>query len=133
MIVVDTDVIAAFWIRTVQTPVAMQVRRRDPVWAAPVLWRSEFRSVLRQYMQAGHMTYTDALWIAEKAEADIRAKEYVVKTADVLRLVDDTGHSSCDCEFVALAETLGVPFVTGDTEIARIFPDVAVAVEEFVG
>ena len=133
MIVVDTDVIAAFWIRTVRTPVALQVRRRDPAWAAPLLWRSEFRSVLRHYIQAGHMTYADAVWIGEKAEADMRGREYAVKTPDVLQIVRRTGHSSYDCEYVALAETLGVPLVTGDGKIARLFPDVAVAVEDFVG
>ena len=112
---------------------ALQVRRRDPVWAAPLLWRSEFRSVLRQYMQAGHMTYADVVWMAEKAEADMRGKEYAVKTRDVLQLVRRTGHSSCDCEYVSLAEALGLPLVTGDGKIARLFPDVAVAVEDFVG
>ncbi|HUF10543.1 MAG TPA: type II toxin-antitoxin system VapC family toxin [Rhodothermales bacterium] len=131
MIVVDTDVIAAFWIRGPRTPAALGARRRDPDWAAPVLWRSEFRSVLRQYMLAGHIGYSDAVWIADKAEASMRGKEYTVATASVLKLVERTGHSSYDCEFVALADAMGLHLVTGDGKIARVFPDVAVSLEEF--
>lgn len=133
MIVVDTDVIAAFWIRTARTPTAVRVRRQDPAWAAPILWRSEFRSVLRQYLAAGHVGYADALWIANKVERSMRSNEYAVDTADVLKLVDRTGHSSYDCEFVALAQALGVPLVTGDVRLMHLFPGTAVKMDDFVG
>lgn len=132
MIVADTDLIAAFWIKTTRTDDALEVRRRDPDWVAPVLWRSEFRSVLRQYMQAGYVSYADAVAISEKAERDMSGKEYAVGTSAVLKFVDRTGHSSYDCEFVALAEALAVPLVTGDRKIAKLFPTVAVAIEDFV-
>jgi len=131
MIVVDTDVIAAFWIKSIRTPGALKVRRQDPDWVAPLLWRSEFRSVLRQYVVAGHMGYADAVWIAEKAERTMRGKEYMVKTSAVLKLVERTGHSSYDCEYVALAEAERLRLVTGDRNIARLFSDVAVLLEDF--
>jgi len=133
MIVVDADVIAAFWIKTARTPFAIKVRRRDPDWIAPVLWRSEFRSILRQYMVAGHMGYSDAVWIAEKAERTMRGKEYAVEPDSVLKLVERTGHSSYDCEYVTLAEAQKLPLVTGNRKLARLFPDVAVLLEDFVG
>ena len=132
MIVVDTDMIAAFWIRTARTPHAVEARRRDPDWVAPVLWRSEFRSVLRQYLRAGHMSYADAVWIADKAESAMRGKEYTVETTLVLKLVERTHHSSYDCEYVALAEAEGLRLVTGDRKVARLFPNVAVRLEDFV-
>ena len=132
MIVVDTDVIAAYWILTPRTADAMRARRKDPDWITPVLWRSEFRSVLRQHMQAGGMRYSDAVWIAEKAERTMFGKEYEVLSTDVLRLVERTGHSSYDCEYVALAETAGLRLVTGDRELPRTFPSVAVLLEDFV-
>ena len=132
MIVVDTDVIAAFWIKSTRTHDALRVRRRDADWIAPVLWRSEFRSVLRQYILAGHIGYADAVWIAEKAETTMRGKEYTVGTDAVLKLVEQSHHSSYDCEYVALAEAEGLRLVTGDRTVARLFPRVAILLEVFV-
>ena len=131
MIVVDTDVIASFWIKMPRTERAHGARRRDADWIVPVLWRSEFRSVLRQYLLRGLLGFADALWIAEKAEGMMAGSEYVVRSADVLKLVERSGHSSYDCEFVALAEAEGVQFVTGDRAVARLFPDTAVLLEDF--
>ena len=132
MIVVDTDVIASFWIKSTRTHAALRVRRRDADWIAPVLWRSEFRSVLRQYILAGHIGYADAVWIAEKAETTMRGKEYTVGTDAVLKLVEQSHHSSYDCEYVALAEAEGLRLVTGDRTVARLFPRVAILLEVFV-
>jgi predicted nucleic acid-binding protein len=56
-----------------------------------------------------------------------------VPAGHVLRLVDETGHSAYDCEYVALAQRLGVPLVTGDRQLARQFPETAALMETFVG
>jgi len=132
VIVVDTDVVSAFWIRGGRTSVARQARKRDGDWVVPPLWRSEFRSVLRQYLVGGYVSLGQALWFAEKAEADLRGRERATGTADVLRLVERTGHSAYDCEYVALAEAEGVRLVTGDRRVVERFPDVAVLLEDFV-
>ena len=58
---------------------------------------------------------------------------YEIHVADVLKLVETTGHSSYDCEYVALAQSLGVPLVTGGTNLADAFPDIAVLLEDFAG
>ena len=131
MIVVDTDVVAAFWIKGTRTAAARRVRKRDGDWAVPPLWRSEFRSVLRQYLVGGHVTVSQALWFAEKAEADLHGREHPVETAAVLGLVGRTDHSAYDCEYIALAEAEGVRLVTGDRAVARLFPTVAVFLEDF--
>lgn len=132
MIVVDTDVIASFWIKTVRTPAAHHARRRDPDWIAPILWRSEMRSVLRQHLIRGMLSVADTLWIAEKAEAMMEGHEYGVLSSDVLKLVNFTEHSSYDCEYVALAQAEGLRLVTGDKRLARLFLDTAVLLEDFV-
>jgi predicted nucleic acid-binding protein len=132
MIVVDNDVISYFWLDASRTEAARAARKRDRDWSAPQLWRSEFRNVLYQHMRHRGLSLQDALQIAEQAEADLAADAYPVDTADVLRLVDTTGHSAYDCEYVALAQQLGVTFVTGDTDLPTLFPETAVLLEDFV-
>ena len=60
MIVVDTEVIANFWLPTTRSAAARGARRRDAQWAVPRLWRSEFCSVLRQYMLQSDLAYAEA-------------------------------------------------------------------------
>lgn len=132
MIVVDTDVIANFWLPTTRSAAARGARRRDAQWAVPRLWRSEFCSVLRQYMLQSDLAYAEALWYATRAEHLMRRGEHEVSFETVLKLVEQTKHSSYDCEYVALARQLGVLLVTGDTDLASRFPDDAVLMEDFV-
>ncbi len=133
MIVVDNDVISYFWLEiSDRSPVARRARARDSDWAVPYLWRSEFRNVLRHYIRLDVIGYAEALWYARKAEADLRGNEHPVATAAVLKLVEQTGHSAYDCEYVALAQQLNVKLVTGDRDVARLFPNTAVLLEDFV-
>lgn len=83
-------------------------------------------------MIAGYMSEEDASQISRAAERDMAGREYGVQTEVVLRHVNRTGHSSYDCEFVALAQGLGVRLVTGDRKLAEIFPEFATTLEEFV-
>jgi predicted nucleic acid-binding protein len=41
--------------------------------------------------------------------------------------------SAYDCEFVALAQDLRVPFVTADRQVLAAFPATAVSPTDFVG
>ena len=49
MIVADTNVISYLLLPTGFSEQASQLYRIDPDWAAPELWRSEFRNVLALY------------------------------------------------------------------------------------
>lgn len=133
MIVVDNDVISYFWIRmdTGRASLAKDARKRDADWVAPRLWHSEFRNVLRSYMAGGYMTLNEALEYARLAEEDLQKSTHPVPTPRVLELVDETGHSAYDCEYVALARELNLPFVTGDEALADQFSDTAILLEAF--
>jgi len=99
----------------------------DPDWAAPVLWRSEFRNILAGYLRRGKLTFEQAHALQSEAEDLLSGAEYEVDSRSVLELVRDSECSAYDCEFVALAKTLGTKLVTMDGKVLRSFPDIAVA------
>jgi predicted nucleic acid-binding protein len=122
VIVVDVNVLAYLLIPGKFTAAAEQLLQEDPSWAVPRLWRSELRNVLASYLRADQMDLADAALIFQRAAELIGAEEYEVETTDVLRLSQQSRCSAYDCEYVALAEFLGLTLVTADTQIANAFP-----------
>ena len=126
MIVVDTNVLAHLLLSTTDTSPARGLFEQDSEWAAPVLWRSEFRNVLAGYMRRGLQSLEEVCVIQREAERILSGREYRVASGPVLDLVAASTCTAYDCEFVALALRLGVPLVTCDQQILRDFPEVAV-------
>lgn len=132
MIVADSNLIAYLLIQGNQTALAEAVLKKDPAWTAPLLWRSEFRNILALYMRQNQLTLTDALYYMEEAEALLHGNEYEVKSAPVLTLAAQSGRSAYDCEFINLAQLLGVHLVTSDGQLLRAFPGIAVSMADFL-
>ena len=132
MIVVDSNVIAYCWINGDRTPLVHGLRRRDPQWHAPVLWRSEMRNILAGYWRDRSLTETESRQVMAKAEAGMAGREHHISSESVFAIVGSTRLSAYDCEFVALAIALGVRLVTEDRAILAAKPDLACSVEQFV-
>lgn len=131
MIVVDTNVVAYLLIPGDHTEAARATLMRDAAWAAPTLWRSEFRNVLALYMRKRHMTLQQALEVQHTAEDLLAGREYAVESGPVLEYAAASGRSSYDCEFVALARALEIPLVTSDRQVLASFPDTAVSLTTY--
>jgi len=131
MIVVDTNVVAYLLIPGEHTDVARAVFARDPVWAAPLLWRSELRNVLAPYLRRGDMDVVHATMVQALAEECLLGREHVMESAAVLELANTSGRSAYDCEFVMVARVLRVPLVTFDRQLLRTFPETAVSASVF--
>lgn len=126
MIVVDTNVIAYLYLPGEFTSQAEALLERDAEWAAPLLWRSEFRNILAGCMRRKTLTFDQARALQAEAQSLMAGQEHEVDSQRVLELVRDSDCSAYDCEFAALALHLGVKLVTMDAKLLAAFPKVAV-------
>ena len=131
MIVADTNLMVYLLLPGERTEDAERAYQRDAEWVAPLLWRPEFRNVLALYMRQGLLPLPRALTLMRRAEEMMNGREYAVSSEQILPLVDHSTCSAYDCEFVALAQDLGVPLVTADQRIWQAFPDTAQSLDAF--
>ena len=127
MIVVDSNVLACRYLPGPHTEAAERLYQQDAEWHAPILWRSQYRNILAGYMRRGSLTFEQALAIQHEAESLLNGAEHEADSRRVLELVKESDCSAYDCEFVALAMTLGVKLVTMDAKLLKAFPKYAVA------
>ncbi|OGD10426.1 MAG: DNA-binding protein [Candidatus Aminicenantes bacterium RBG_13_62_12] len=132
MIVVDTNIIAYLFINGKHSSSAERIFKKDPRWTAPLLWRSELRSVLVKCLRKGFFDLDEAIRISHEAEFLMSGGEYSVSSPDVLSLAAGSRISAYDAEFVALARKLGVPLVTLDKSILGAFSNTALSPEKFL-
>ena len=131
MIVVDTNIIGALYLSSDRSTQAERALRKDPYWAAPIRWRSEFRNVLAHYLHRNLLSLEDTIQFMDEAVSLMKDREYEINSYHVLNLVVSSTCSAYDCEFVSLAQDLAVPLVTVDSQILRQFPSTATSLEAF--
>jgi predicted nucleic acid-binding protein len=131
MIVADTNLIAYLMIEGDFTPQAELVYQFDSNWVAPYLWRSKFRNILALYLRKDYLSMAEAKTIMAQAEALMKNKEFELDSTSILKMIWNSTLSAYDCEYVVLAEKLGVNLITNDRKILKSFPDLAVSLESY--
>ncbi|MCD6118101.1 type II toxin-antitoxin system VapC family toxin [bacterium] len=132
MIVVDTNIISYLFIKGEKTEAVKQVLLKDSNWVSPILWRSEFRSVLSLYLRKEYIDLSQANYLMGEAESLMLSSEYHVISSEVLEMLTKTNLSAYDCEFVALAKELGVHLITSDKKILKEVPAIALSINDFL-
>ena len=127
MIVVDTNVLAHLYLPGEYTAAAETLLEQDSDWAAPILWRSEFRNILARYLRRKAITFEQANSLQREAESLLEGTEFEVESIAVLELVRDSDCSAYDCEFIALAMKLDTKLITMDKKLLRAFPKRTIA------
>ena len=122
MIVVDSNVLAYLYLPGEHTAAAEALLVKHSDWAAPVLWRSEFRNILAGYMRRKTLTLAQACELQSEAEGLLLGSEFEVDSEAVLELVRDSDCSAYDCEFIALAIKLDTTLFTMDKKLLQAFP-----------
>jgi predicted nucleic acid-binding protein len=125
MIVVDTNVIAYLMLPGDLTAAAEALLESEPNWAAPPLWKSEFRNILAGYMRRGTLSLQQSTEIQTAAEDLLAGNEFKLESKAILQLVAQSRCSAYDCEFVALAQQLECVLYTLDTKVLNAFPETA--------
>jgi predicted nucleic acid-binding protein len=132
MIVADTNIISYLLLPTSYSNSVDDLYKQDSNWAAPTLWKSEFRNVLALYLRKRIITLEKALQLQETAESIMVNSEFDVSSSRVLALVEESNCSSYDCEFVALAHHLNTQLITQDKKILKEFPSTAISIADFL-
>jgi predicted nucleic acid-binding protein len=127
VIVVDASILVYLFVAGVGSARAERVLRNDPAWAAPLLWRSEFRNAVLGIVRRRGLPRQDGVQAMREAEAWMRGREYAVVSDHVFELALSSGCSAYDCEYVAAAVDLGVSLVTSDRQVLSAFPRTAVS------
>lgn len=132
MIVVDTNIISYLYLPTKYSDLAELLLKREPQWAAPLLWKSEFRNVLSGYLRKDLLDFDSILIILQEAEDLMSYQEYQISSLQILKLVSESDCSANDCEFISLADQLKTELVTEDKKILRNFPKIAFSLEAYL-
>ena len=122
MIVVDTNILAYRWLPSPQGPLIEKLLTIDAEWAAPPLWRSEFRNLLAGLIRSGKISMSEAEAALHKAKNCLIAGEHTVSDHAVMTLVSQSRCTAYDCEFAALAVALDTVLVTEDKALLNAFP-----------
>lgn len=129
MIVVDSNILAYLYLPGPFTPATEALLQSEPQWAAPVLWRSEFRNILAGYLRRNMLSFEQVCSIQAEAESLMAGLEYEVPSSEVLELVRQSNCSAYDCEFVALAMRMNTKLVTLDRKVLGAFTQCCVALD----
>jgi len=133
VIVVDATVVAHLLFGGACERQARALLVRDPDWVAPRVWRTAFRELLVVYRQRRGLAAGVALQLAADAERVLRGADYEVDLARVLAVAERTARCAMDCEHLALAHELGVPYVTADRDLAAAMGEGTVWLGEMRG
>ena len=132
MIVVDTNTIAYLYLPTDYTSDVEALLEKDPIWTAPLLWRSEFRNILALYIRKNIIDLDTALQMQAQAERQLAGHEYRVHSTAVLSLASESGCSAYDCEFISIAKSLNLKCITADKKLIAAFPDIAMTAKAYL-
>jgi predicted nucleic acid-binding protein len=131
VIVVDTNLVLGLLLRTDERQVAEAVLDRDGHWLAPRLLRSELRNVVARAVRQSELSATAAETLCARAALFVEFHDELIEDKAVIQRAATSGCTAYDCEFVALAERLGVSLVTSDKQLLVAFPATAIHPREF--
>ena len=130
MVVADTNIIAALFLRTRLSDQALQLRVRDPLWRVDPFALIEFSNVLATYQRARYLTKTAAMEQLRLAEEFLSPNYIRVSNGISLELAFRYEVTAYDARFLAVAEELHQKLVTDDTKLRAAAPVLTQSIED---
>ena len=69
MIVADANTLAYVWLPSLYSEEVEALLTNERQWAAPFLWRSEFRSILAKYLKANYYSFSQISDFSQNTQA----------------------------------------------------------------
>lgn len=132
MIVVDANILVYSIINFPKTHLTKLLRSKDSDWRFPTLWEYEFGNAMVSMARQKEITPQEAYRAMEEARSLFIPGEMPVDGNVVFRLALERKLTFYDAQYLALAQTLGVPLVTEDTALRKSGAGMAVDMEEFL-
>jgi len=89
--------------------------------------------VVSLHFRKNLINYLEALDAVEKGVKLIGDREHEVSSFAIMEFIQNSGCSAYNCEFIALADRLGVNLITYDKQILKEFPSLAFRPEDYLG
>ena len=131
MIVVDTNVVAYFFIEGEKTQAARNLWATESSWVVPILLKYEFLNVVATYCHHGGMTLIEAERLLRSVDETLELEFSETDSLECLQLAVENNISAYDAHFISLAKTMGVPLVTADKKLVSIFPQIAMSLSKW--
>ena len=123
MLVVDTNIIAPFYIRGAYTERVHELHRSDSLWRTDPLALVEFSNVLATYQRARYLTTNEARMCLAEAERFLRPHYLQVTHETSLTVAIRYGVTTYDARFLAAAMHLNTRLVTEDKKLRDAAPN----------
>jgi predicted nucleic acid-binding protein len=122
MLVVDTNIIAPFYIRGADTERVHELHRSDDLWRTDPLALIEFSNILATYQRARYLTASEARACLAKAERLLRPHYVHLTHETALNIAIRYGVTTYDARFLAVALHMNTKLVTEDKKLRAAAP-----------
>ena len=122
MLVVDTNIIAPFYIRGADTERVHELHRSDDLWRTDPLALIEFSNILATYQRARYLTASEARACLVKAERLLRPHYVHLTHETALNIAIRYGVTTHDARFLAVALHMNTKLVTENKKLRAAAP-----------
>jgi predicted nucleic acid-binding protein len=133
MFVVDTNIIAALYVRGSYSEAVKQLHGRDQVWRTDPFALIEFSNILATYERARYLTKALAKERLADAQGFLRPHYFAVTHDAALGMAIRYRITAYDGRFLALADQLGSRLVTEDARLRAVAPALTQSLSEALG